>query len=168
MRGRCAPFLHWARLQQVLKRWVTTILCSLWLSQAAAAEVYMSTEEFVANAFAGQPSPRIERLWLTTELREEAEREISKRRAPPSTPLETQTDMPLDEEVVEGINRVKRHQKPVGEQPGTIIHKEAPIHISNVVLWNAEENRRVKVGYKVEDGKKSRIDRKSGASLDNA
>ena len=34
--------------------------------------------------------------------------------------------------VVEGVNRIKRHQKPVGEQPGGIIEREAPIHISNV------------------------------------
>lgn len=61
-------------MQQVLKRWGLAGLCSLWLIQAAAAEVYMSTEQFLANAFSGLPSPQIERLWLTAELREETER----------------------------------------------------------------------------------------------
>jgi large subunit ribosomal protein L24 len=72
--------------------------------------------------------------------------------------------------VVEGVNRVKRHQKPVGEQPGTIIFKEAPIHISNVALWLEDDNggRRVKVGYqRLEDGRKVRVDRATGTVIDN-
>ncbi len=70
--------------------------------------------------------------------------------------------------VVEGVRRVRRHQKPVGDTPGGIIEKEMPIDISNVALWNAEESRRVKVGYRVnDDGTKVRVDRKTGAVLDN-
>jgi large subunit ribosomal protein L24 len=70
--------------------------------------------------------------------------------------------------VVEGVNRVKRHQKPVGDQPGSIIEKEAPIAVSNVALWDEKNGRRVKVAIrKSEDGKRVRVDRKSGASLDN-
>lgn len=77
--------------------------------------------------------------------------------------------LPEDEKVVvEGVRRVKRHQKPVGEQPGTIVEKEAPIHVSNIALWNAKENRRVKVGYKVgDDGKKVRVDRSTGNPIDS-
>jgi large subunit ribosomal protein L24 len=71
--------------------------------------------------------------------------------------------------VVEGVRRVRRHQKPVGDMPGGIIEKEMPLDISNVALWNAEEGRRVKVGYRVnDDGTKVRVDRKSGAVIDNA
>lgn len=73
-----------------------------------------------------------------------------------------------DKVIVEGVRRVKRHQKPVGEQPGAIVEKEAPIHLSNVALWNAAEKRRVKVAYKITDGKKIRVDRSTGAALDNA
>ena len=51
--------------------------------------------------------------------------------------------------LVEGLNLVKRHQKPTAEQPGQIVEKEAPLHISNVALWNADESRRVKVGYQL-------------------
>lgn len=68
--------------------------------------------------------------------------------------------------VVEGVRRVRRHRRPVGDQPGGIIEKEAPIDVSNVALWNAEEGRRVKVGYAVVDGDKQRIDRKTGKPID--
>lgn len=69
--------------------------------------------------------------------------------------------------VVEGVRRVRRHRRPVGDTPGGIVDKEMPIDVSNVALWNAAENRRVKVAYKVlDDGRKVRVDRKTGAVLD--
>lgn len=69
--------------------------------------------------------------------------------------------------VVEGVRRVKRHQRPVGDQPGGILYKEMPIDISNVALWNAAENRRVKVGYRIlDDGRKVRVDRKTGNPIE--
>ena len=68
--------------------------------------------------------------------------------------------------VVEGVARVRRHRKPVGDTPGGIVEKEMPISISNVALWNASESRRVKVSFQVKDGKKVRVDRKTGAALD--
>jgi large subunit ribosomal protein L24 len=70
--------------------------------------------------------------------------------------------------VIEGIARVKRHVKPVGENPGSIVQKERAIDISNVALWNASESRRVKVAYRtLEDGRKVRVDRSTGAVIDN-
>ena len=69
---------------------------------------------------------------------------------------------------VEGLAVVKRHPKGVGEQPGGIVYKEAPIDISNVAYWDAENQRRVKIGFAVVDGKKVRVDRKTGAALDQA
>jgi large subunit ribosomal protein L24 len=71
-----------------------------------------------------------------------------------------------DRVVVEKVNLVQRHIKPRGEQPGGTIEKEASVHISNVALWNAEEARAVKVGWKVEDGRKVRFDKKTGSTLD--
>lgn len=69
--------------------------------------------------------------------------------------------------VVEGVGRVRRHHKPVGDQPGGIVEKEMPIDLSNVALWNATESRTVKVAFKVgEDGSKVRVDRKTGAPID--
>ena len=71
--------------------------------------------------------------------------------------------------IVEGVRRVRRHKKPVGDRAGGIVEKEAPIHISNVSLWNAEENRLVKAGYIFDDdGNKVRVDRKTGVALDSA
>ncbi len=69
---------------------------------------------------------------------------------------------------VEGVRVVKRHQKGVGDQPGGIIYKEASVDISNVALWDAEAQRCVKVGFRVEDGKKLRVDRKTGSPIDKA
>jgi len=70
--------------------------------------------------------------------------------------------------VVEGANRVKRHVKPTGERQGGIVTKEAPIHISKVAIWNTAENRRVKVAYKIDDGKKIRVDKKTGNPIGKA
>jgi large subunit ribosomal protein L24 len=71
--------------------------------------------------------------------------------------------------VVEGVNRVKRHQKPVGDTPGGILEKEMPIQISNVALWvGGADGRKVKVGFADRDGKKVRVDRKTGDVIDNA
>lgn len=68
--------------------------------------------------------------------------------------------------VVEGVARVRRHHKPVGDRPGGIVEKEMPIDVSNVALWNSEESRTVKVGYQDVDGKKVRVDRKTGTPID--
>lgn len=69
--------------------------------------------------------------------------------------------------VVERINMVKRHVRPQGDRPGGIVEKEAPLHISNVALWNADEGRAVRVGWKVlDDGRKVRIDKKTGAVVE--
>ena len=68
--------------------------------------------------------------------------------------------------VVEGVAVVTRHQKPVGEQPGAIIRKEASIDISNVAFWDAAEGSVVKVGFADVEGAKVRVNRKTGAALD--
>lgn len=71
--------------------------------------------------------------------------------------------------VVEGVALQKRHMKAQGDQAGRIIEKERPLHVSNVALWNAAENRRVKVAFKVQDdGTKVRVDKKTGTTLDQA
>ena len=71
--------------------------------------------------------------------------------------------------VVEGVALQKRHMKAQGDQAGRIIEKERPLHISNVALWNADEKRRIKVGYKTQEGgAKVRVDKKTGTTLDQA
>ncbi len=78
-----------------------------------------------------------------------------------------EVDKRRDRVVVEGVAQVRRHQKPTNEREGGILVKEAAIHVSNVCLWNVDDNRRVKVGFSTnEAGKKVRIDRATGALLD--
>ncbi|MDG5473770.1 50S ribosomal protein L24 [Jeotgalibacillus sp. ET6] len=72
-----------------------------------------------------------------------------------------------DRVLVEGVNIVKKHSKPSQMNPqGGITNMEAAIHVSNVMLIDPKTNEPTRVGYKVEDGKKVRISKKSGESLD--
>ena len=71
-----------------------------------------------------------------------------------------------DRVVVEGVNIVKKHQKPNNQYPqGGIVELVAPIHVSNVQLLDPSTNEPTKIGYKVEDGKKVRFAKKSGTTL---
>ena len=67
--------------------------------------------------------------------------------------------------VVEGVNRHKWHVKPTQDQPGHIVDREAPIHVSNVALVKQKKKKATRVGYKVDGDKKVRIAKKSGAEL---
>ena len=68
--------------------------------------------------------------------------------------------------VVEGVNIVKKHQKPNNEHPqGAIVEKEAPIHVSNVQVLD-KNGVAGRVGYKFVDGKQVRYNKKSGEVLD--
>lgn len=77
----------------------------------------------------------------------------------------------IDEErvVVENVNIVKRHTKPNPRlgNPGGIIEKEAPVHISNVALFNPVTNKPDRVGFKaLEDGRKVRYFKSNGEVVD--
>jgi large subunit ribosomal protein L24 len=68
--------------------------------------------------------------------------------------------------IVEGVNLVTKHSKPSAQNTkGGIIKKEAPIHISNVMLWDATAKAPSKVKRMREDGKSVRILKKSGNKL---
>ena len=74
-----------------------------------------------------------------------------------------------DKVVVANINVIKRHTKPNPQagQPGGVIEREAPIHISNVMLFNPASGKGERVGIKVlEDGRKLRVFRSSGEAVD--
>jgi len=60
---------------------------------------------------------------------------------------------------VEGINLIKKHQKPVPQlqQPGGIVEKEAAINVSNVAIKNPASSKADRVGFRIEDGKKVRF-----------
>jgi large subunit ribosomal protein L24 len=69
--------------------------------------------------------------------------------------------------VVEGINMVKKHQRPVPQlqQPGGIVNKEASIDASNVAIVNPETGKADRVGFKFEDGKKIRVFKSNGKTI---
>ena len=72
-----------------------------------------------------------------------------------------QTLPKADKVIVEGINLVKKHQKPSQMQTGGIVEVEAPLHVSNVQLLDTSNGQVTRVGYRVEDGKKVRVSKKS-------
>jgi large subunit ribosomal protein L24 len=69
--------------------------------------------------------------------------------------------------LVQGMNMVKRHQRPSQTSPGGIMDKEVPIHISNLALIDPKTSEPTRVGFKVvEGGRKVRIARRSGEMID--
>ena len=66
---------------------------------------------------------------------------------------------------LEGVNTVKRHTKPNSENPkGGIIEKQLPIDISNLSLMT-KDGEKTRIGFKIEDGKKVRISKKSKETI---
>lgn len=69
--------------------------------------------------------------------------------------------------LVEGANIVKRHVKPSATvKEGGIVSIEKPIDASNVMYFDEKANRPVRIGYKIVDGKKYRISKKTGDVLE--
>lgn len=69
--------------------------------------------------------------------------------------------------VVQGINIARRHTKPRMGEPGGILEKELPIHISNLAHVDPESGKPTRIGYKfLEDGRKVRFARRSGEVID--
>ena len=69
--------------------------------------------------------------------------------------------------LVEGLNIVKRHTRARGNEPGGIVEKEAPVHISNVMIYCNKCAKPVRTRTSVlEDGKKARVCVKCGESFD--
>ena len=72
--------------------------------------------------------------------------------------------------IVENVNMIKRHTKPDPQRnvAGGIVEKEAPIHASNVMLYNAATNKGDRVGFKtLDDGRKVRVFRSTGEVVDS-
>ncbi len=70
--------------------------------------------------------------------------------------------------VVEGVNIVKKHQKPTGQDAGGIIEVEAPIDASNVMIIDPKTKKRTRIGHTTDTktGKKIRITKKSNEKID--
>jgi len=74
-----------------------------------------------------------------------------------------------DRVLIENVNMVKKHQKPNPQagQPGGIIEKEMPLHVSNVMLYNPVTKKGDRVGIKtLEDGRKVRFFKSNGEVVD--
>ena len=67
--------------------------------------------------------------------------------------------------VVSEINKVKKNQKPDNNQPGGIIDKEMPIHISNLSYYDPELKKGIKIGYISKNNKKTRMNKASGKEI---
>jgi large subunit ribosomal protein L24 len=71
--------------------------------------------------------------------------------------------------VVEGVNRVKKHQRPnpMRGQTGGIVDKDLPIHISNIALYNPATQKADRTGVKrLEDGRKVRVFKANGEQVE--
>jgi len=79
-----------------------------------------------------------------------------------------EVDPKKDRVFVEGLNIVKRHQRPRpgSTDPGGVIEKPGPIHISNVMLLDPQDNKPTRVGISRENGERFRVGRKTGKKLD--
>ena len=72
-----------------------------------------------------------------------------------------------DRVLVQGVNMVRRHQRPSGANPGGIVEKEASIHISNVAHIDPKTSEPTRVGYRMLEGeRKVRFARRSGEVID--
>jgi large subunit ribosomal protein L24 len=80
------------------------------------------------------------------------------------------TDPKKDRVFVEGLNMVKRHQRPIpGRQnmPVGVIEKEGPIHVSNVAIVDPKDNKPTRIGITRDDeGRRKRVSRRTGSELD--
>jgi large subunit ribosomal protein L24 len=73
--------------------------------------------------------------------------------------------------IVDGVNQIKKHQRPTQQSgvpvPGGILVREAPLHLSNVMLLCKECNQPTRVGFRVrQDGAKVRACKRCGADID--
>lgn len=71
--------------------------------------------------------------------------------------------------VVEGINRVKKHQRPnpMRNQQGGIVEFEKAVHVSNVAILNPATQKADRVGFKIlDDGRKVRVFKSNGEMID--
>ncbi len=70
--------------------------------------------------------------------------------------------------IVNGVNQVKKHTKPnpMKNQPGGIVAKEMPIHVSNIAIWNPVTGKADRVGMRVlDDGRKVRFFKGNGEQI---
>ena len=67
--------------------------------------------------------------------------------------------------IVAEINKVKKHQKPSNNDAGGIIEKEMPIHISNLAYYESSSKKTIRISFKFENNKKTRINKETGKEI---
>ena len=79
-------------------------------------------------------------------------------------------DRSRDRVFVEGINIVKRHQRPNPGRPNApvgVIEREGPVHVSNVALLDPKDRKPTRIGTRrTEDGSRMRVTKRSGTEID--
>ena len=79
-------------------------------------------------------------------------------------------DRSRDRVFVEGINMIKRHQRPNPGRPNAqvgVIEREGPVHVSNVALLDPKDHKPTRVGTRrTEDGTRMRVTKRSGTEID--
>ncbi len=82
-------------------------------------------------------------------------------------------ERPKDRVFVEGLNMIKRHERPRQvldaqrpESIGGVIEREGPIHVSNVALLDPKDQKPTRIGVVREDGKRYRVARRSNSRID--
>ena len=79
-------------------------------------------------------------------------------------------DPKRDRVYVEGVNMVKRHQRPTPGRPNApvgVIEKEGPVHVSNVAVVDPKDHKPTRIGIRRDsNGRRMRVTRRSGAELD--
>jgi large subunit ribosomal protein L24 len=79
-------------------------------------------------------------------------------------------DRAKDRVYVEGINIIKRHQRPNPARPNApvgVIEREGPVHVSNVALLDPKDNKPTRVGIRrTEQGGRMRVTKRSGTEID--
>jgi large subunit ribosomal protein L24 len=82
----------------------------------------------------------------------------------------TRVDPKKERVYVEGLNMIKRHEKPRatagGQSGGGVIERPGPIHVSNVALLDPKDHKPTRVGIEREDGRRLRISRRTKSRLD--
>jgi large subunit ribosomal protein L24 len=71
--------------------------------------------------------------------------------------------------VIEGVNMIKRHTRPNPQKnvKGGIVEREAPVHVSNVMVVSPDSGQRSRIGFRIlDDGRKVRVAKVDGAILD--
>lgn len=68
--------------------------------------------------------------------------------------------------VVQGVNMIKRHQRPTQTSQGGIVEREAALHLSNVMHVDPKSGEATRVRFEERDGKKIRVATRSGEAID--